>query len=518
MTPPADRTLHIELRRGAYRDSVRLMQISQAVNATPGVSAGLVAMATPLNLDLAANMGFSPPPDATANDMLVALAADDDEALRAALARLEAELDAVDARPGAGDATTSVAPRTVGSAVRLLGANLTLVSTPGRYAFVDAMDALDAGSSVMVFSDNVPVAEEIRLKDAATERGLLAMGPDCGTAVVGGVGLGFANVVRPGPVGLVAASGTGAQHMMSLLDAAGVGVSHVLGVGGRDLSAAVAGRATLAALDALDADDTTELIVVISKPPAPEVAARVREHADRLATPVVFALLDAGQPDLTEVAAGVLRRIGAPVPAPWPAWLPAASPVATGRGAPRAVLRRHAVRRGDAHRQRRARAGALQHPAASRLGAAGRPACGRPSDDRLRRRHADPGPSTPDDRQRAAPGAARRRGRRPGVRSRADRRRARPRRASGPGRGAGPGDRRGGRSRSSSRWSAPPATRRAWRGRPARCATPAPPSSPPTPTRRAGDPLVAAGSCTTVAGPLPSDVPRPHVNSESRHG
>ncbi|MFS8479696.1 MAG: hypothetical protein FWJ93_12230 [Micromonosporaceae bacterium] len=330
MTPPADRTLHIELRRGAYRDSVRLMQISQAVNATPGVSAGLVAMATPLNLDLAANMGFSPPPDATANDMLVALAADNDEALRAALARLEAELDAVDARPGAGDATTSVAPRTVGSAVRLLGANLTLVSTPGRYAFVDAMDALDAGSSVMVFSDNVSVAEEIRLKDAATERGLLAMGPDCGTAVIGGVGLGFANVVRPGPVGIVAASGTGAQHMMSLLDAAGVGVSHVLGVGGRDLSAAVAGRATLAALDALDADDTTELIVVISKPSAPEVAARVREHADRLATPVVFALLDAGQPDLTEVAAGVLRRIGAPVPAPWPAWLPAASPVATG--------------------------------------------------------------------------------------------------------------------------------------------------------------------------------------------
>ncbi|QGN48037.1 hypothetical protein ACN26Y_18190 [Micromonospora sp. WMMD558] len=319
---------HVELRRGAYRDSVRLMQISQALTGTPGVSAGFVAMATPLNVDLAAGMGFTPPPDATANDMLIAVAAVDDESLRAALARLDVELNSTPV-PGT-SGTPIVAPRTVGSAVRRLGANLTLVSTPGRYAFADAMDALDAGTSVMVFSDNVSVAEEIRLKEVAAQRGLLAMGPDCGTAVIGGVGLGFANVVRPGPVGVVAASGTGAQHLTTLLDAAGVGVSHVLGVGGRDLSAAVAARATLAALDMLDADVATELIAVISKPPAPDVAARVREHARRLATPVEFALLDAGEPDLTEVAARVLRRIGAPVPSTWPAWLPPALPAVTG--------------------------------------------------------------------------------------------------------------------------------------------------------------------------------------------
>ncbi|HEX7744175.1 MAG TPA: hypothetical protein VF462_02770, partial [Micromonosporaceae bacterium] len=318
---------HVELRRGSYRDSVRLMQISRAVTDTPGVSAALVAMATPLNLDLADNMGFRLPPDATPNDMLVAVAAVDDEGVRAALARLDAEMTAA-AVPAGG--ASEVAPRTVGSAVRRLGANLTLVSTPGQYAFADAMDALDAGTSVMVFSDNVSVAEEIRLKEAAARRGLLAMGPDCGTAVIGGVGLGFANVVRPGPVGLVAASGTGAQQVMSLLDAAGVGVSHVLGVGGRDLSAAVAGRTTLAALEALDADDATELIVVISKPPAAEVAARVREHAARLATPVVFALLGEGQPDLTEVAADVLRRVGVPVPARWPRWFPPAQRARTG--------------------------------------------------------------------------------------------------------------------------------------------------------------------------------------------
>ena len=130
------------------------------------------------------------------------------------LARLEAEL-AGPARPD--NSTAEVSPRTTGSAVRAFGASVVLVSTPGRYAFVEAMDALDAGTSVMIFSDNVPVAQEIRLKQAAAERGLLVMGPDCGTAVVGGVGLGFANVVRPGPVGLVAASGTGAQQVMSLL-------------------------------------------------------------------------------------------------------------------------------------------------------------------------------------------------------------------------------------------------------------------------------------------------------------
>ena len=178
-------------------------------------------------------------------------------------------------------------PRTVGSARPPQRARPSRWSPrPGRYAFLEAMDALDAGLSVLVFSDNVPVEQEVRLKEEAGRRGLLVMGPDCGTAVVGGVGLGFANVVRPGPVGLVAASGTGAQQLMCLLDAAGVGVSHCLGVGGRDLSAAVGGRSTLAALDLLAADPATELIVVVSKPPAPEVAEAVRRHAAALGKPV----------------------------------------------------------------------------------------------------------------------------------------------------------------------------------------------------------------------------------------
>src|SRR6185503_1522741 len=159
---------------------------------------------------------------------------------------------------------------------------LALISVPGPHAFTEAMDALDAGCDVLVFSDNVPVAQEVRLKEIAAQRGLLVMGPDCGTAVVGGVGLGFAHTVAPGEIGLVAASGTGAQQVLSLLDVAGAGVSAALGVGGRDLSAAVGGRSARAALAALDDDPATELIIVISKPPAPQVAADLRDYATGL--------------------------------------------------------------------------------------------------------------------------------------------------------------------------------------------------------------------------------------------
>jgi FdrA protein len=316
---------HVELRRGTYRDSVRLMEVSRAVSGTPGVAATLVAMATELNAAMAADLGFGVPGDASPNDLLVAIDATDG-AIEAALATLSAELDR---RPVQAAGPTGTPPRTVGSAIRREGGTLALISTPGRYAVADAADALQAGASVVLFSDNVPVEAEIALKDMAAERGLLLMGPDCGTAVVSGVGLGFANVVRPGPVGLVSASGTGAQQVMSLLDAAGVGISHCLGVGGRDLSAAVAGRSTRAALAALDADPATALILVISKPPAAEVAAGIRAYAKTLATPVHFALLGAGEPDLTAATEQVLAALGADVPV-WPAWPREAGPPRAG--------------------------------------------------------------------------------------------------------------------------------------------------------------------------------------------
>ena len=321
-------TDHVELRGGTYSDSVTLMQVTRAVRSSPGVTAALVAMATELNLELLAGLGLPAPDGAGPNDLLVAVRADDEAALTAALGALDAALRASTARPTGGTSGPEPA-RTTASAARRAPATMALVSVPGPAAFVEAMDALSAGLSVVVFSDNVPVAQEVRLKDEAARRDLLVMGPDCGTAVVGGVGIGFANVVRPGRVGLVAASGTGAQQLLCLLDEAGVGVSACLGVGGRDLSAAVGGRSTKQALAALDADPGTDVIVIVSKPPAPEVADDVRALAESLATPVHLALLGEGADDLTTVAEQVVRALGGAVP-DWPTWSPEQPPTPRG--------------------------------------------------------------------------------------------------------------------------------------------------------------------------------------------
>ena len=307
---------HVEARSGAYADSVTLMRVSADVRQADGVQAALVAMATELNLTLLAPMGFRSPPDAGPNQLLIAIRARDDAALLEALAAVDAALAA---RPAVGSGVALAQPRTTRSAARASSPGLALISVPGRYAFAEAMDALDAGCDVMIFSDNVPVEQEIMLKDIAARRDLIVMGPDCGTAIVAGVGLGFSHTLTAGPVGLVAASGTGAQQMLCLLDYAGAGVSAALGVGGRDLSAAVGGRSARAALTALDADPGTELIVVVSKPPAPAVAAELRGFAAGLTTPVQFALVAPGEPDLTAATESAVRALGLPVP-DWPQW------------------------------------------------------------------------------------------------------------------------------------------------------------------------------------------------------
>lgn len=303
----------VQVRRGAYHDSVTLMQVSNTVSVRSDVASALVAMATPLNLELLSDMGFDVPATLSPNQLVVAIDADDEEAAQQAVAALDVALAA---RPrqhggGAGPAgSTEAAATTIGAAARRAAASLVLVSTPGRVAAIDAADALSAGLDVMVFSDNVSVEHEIALKELAADGGRLVMGPDCGTAVVEGVGLGFANVVRPGPVGIVAASGTGAQQLLALLDGADVGVKHCLGVGGRDLSAEVGGRSTMAALDRLAADDDVATIVVVSKPPAEQVATAVTAHANRLGKTVVFGYLGAGRPDLTATAADVVSAAG----------------------------------------------------------------------------------------------------------------------------------------------------------------------------------------------------------------
>jgi FdrA protein len=304
----------VEVRAGSYADSVTLMQVSQRAAAVDGVETAMVAMATPLNLDLLARQRFAVP-TATLNDLVIAIRAVDEAALRSGL-------DAVAAawRPApASTVTQAQSPRTTASALRGVEREreVVLVSVPGPHAFTEAMDAVNVGADVMIFSDNVPAEQEVTLKEAAERTGALVMGPDCGTAIVAGFGLGFANAVRAGPVGIVAASGTGAQQVSALLDLAGVGVSAVLGVGGRDMSAQVGARATRVALRRLAADAATEHVVVVSKPPDPAVEAEIL--ALDVAKPVTFVLLGPGHADLTAGTEACLRRVGAAVPS-WPTW------------------------------------------------------------------------------------------------------------------------------------------------------------------------------------------------------
>ena len=325
------RATHVEVRRGVYHDSVTLLQVSRDVTALDGVDDAVVAMGTELNLGIIADLGFDRDgvDGAGPNDLVIAVHATDDDAVAAAVTAIDGALaDAGRSSRGRADVTAPPV-HTVGAAARTTDADLALISVPGEHAFVEAMDALRAGLHVMLFSDNVPVDREVALKAEARRRGLLVMGPDCGTAIVGGVGLGFANVVRPGPVSLVAASGTGAQQVCCLLDRADVGVRHVLGVGGRDLSADIGGASTLVALDALDADAGTELIVVVSKPPDPAVAATVREAAAACATPVVLGFVGRNERDLTQVADEAAGRVGRTV-TDHPRWDPDPAPEPVG--------------------------------------------------------------------------------------------------------------------------------------------------------------------------------------------
>lgn len=308
------------VRRGFYADSVALMRISRGVSSLAGVEEASLMIGTPANRDLLEGSGLidTEGRKARADDLVIAVRARDAIAAHAALDAAEKMLAGGQAVPQGGVTTV----RGFDSAIAALpGANLALISVPGDFAAAEARRALERGLHVMIFSDNVPVADEIRLKRLALDKGLLLMGPDCGTALIDGAPIAFANVVPRGDVGLISASGTGLQEVSSLLARAGRGVSHGIGVGGRDLSEEVGGLMTLAAFDALEADPATRHIVIISKPPGAGVAAKIDARVARSAKPVTLCLLGRGGTTLTSAVEQVL---GHPLAAGAPAQLPAA--------------------------------------------------------------------------------------------------------------------------------------------------------------------------------------------------
>jgi FdrA protein len=242
-----------------YADSVRLMGIARTLRDRDGVSACEVVIGTPANLSALAALGASA--EAGPSDVVVAVDGEDGlgDAVLAEVQRLLA---------GGGGATGGDdGPAPARTLAATEGGNVALVSVPGEYATLEAHRALTRGLHVFLFSDHVSLEDEIALKRRGAERGLLVMGPECGTAMLAGVGLGFANVVRPGPVGVVAAAGTGAQEVACLIDAAGAGVSHIIGVGGRDLSTAVGGTMVRQGIAMLAADERTETLLLVAKEP-----------------------------------------------------------------------------------------------------------------------------------------------------------------------------------------------------------------------------------------------------------
>jgi len=275
-----------------YRDSVGLMRISVALCELPGVVQAAMVMASEGNMELLREAGLIGKGSAAApNDLLIAIQARDQDSIDDALNAAEASL-AGNEKDNAGGATTVLLPRSTEMALdEFPEANLALISCPGEYAGAEAQKALRLGLDVMIFSDNVAVEEEVALKRLAQESGRLVMGPDCGTAIINGVPLGFANTVAPGDIGIVAASGTGLQQVTCLIDNLGCGISQAIGTGGRDLSAAVGGLTMLKGLEILACDDSTRVIVLISKPPATDVARQVMARARDCGKPVVVNFL-----------------------------------------------------------------------------------------------------------------------------------------------------------------------------------------------------------------------------------
>lgn len=284
---------------GTYRDSVSLMLAAQAASRLDGVQGASAVSATPINLELLRRDGFASPEmdAATPADLIVAVRAAEAEAVEAALEAIRTEL-----RGGGGDTGPSqlAPPRSITAAARRTDANLAVISVPGDRAAYECATALEAGLNVFCFSSGFDAATELALKRRALELGLLMMGPDCGTAILDGTGIGFANQVAPGPVGIVAASGTGAQQVSCLLDSAGVGISQLIGVGGRDLGGEVHGAMSARAISILGADPATECIVVVGKSPDPGVAQAIAEHAAETGKPAVLALGEAVTAGLPE--------------------------------------------------------------------------------------------------------------------------------------------------------------------------------------------------------------------------
>jgi FdrA protein len=298
--------IKVVFKKNTYIDSVSLMTLSNRASDIDGVEQAMIAMGTDMNKEVLKNIGLSTPEIEGANtsDLMIVVKAATDELCESAFIEIE-ELFIRKAKPKeAGEVKFSTIPSAVKS---IPEANLAVISVSGTYAAREARKALDNNLHVMLFSDNISLEDEIELKNLAHEKGLLLMGPDCGTAIISNVALCFANAVRKGNIGIVGASGTGSQEVTVLIHKLGGGITQLVGTGGRDLSEEVGGIMMLDGIRALEADPETEVIVLVSKPPHPTVEEKVLSEINNCTKPVVVCFMG-GKEDAAIKAGGYFAK------------------------------------------------------------------------------------------------------------------------------------------------------------------------------------------------------------------
>lgn len=283
------------VKRNTYQDSVNLMLLSSKLSSMDGVSKVSIMMGTPANKDIFKNTNMYSVEFDTANPNDICIAVESEDSSMVSV--VELELDKFISELSLSSRGSNIAKvRSLDTATKKLdNTNLALVSIPGEYVFDEGNRLLDKGLNLFIFSDNVSMEEERKLKDKANEKGLIVMGPDCGTGIISNTPLAFANVVNKGNIGVVGASGTGIQEVTSLITRLGGGISHAIGIGGRDLALEIGGISAMKALELLEYDDSSELIVFISKPPAKEVKDKIVSKFKTMNKIVVALFLGDGQ-------------------------------------------------------------------------------------------------------------------------------------------------------------------------------------------------------------------------------
>lgn len=283
--------LHTIIKENAYQDSIVLMLLTNKLNTIEGINRVSIMMGTPANKDLFEGSGLRTPEleKASANDMALVVDTDDEHVIDVLLKEVE---DFLASQATSDTEDSKETARSWETALKMgQDANVVLISVPGTYAALEAEKALDEGKHPFIFSDNVPLEDEARLKKKAHEKGLLMMGPDCGTGIINGVPMAFTNIVSPGRISIVGASGTGIQEVSTIIDKLGAGVNNAIGTGGRDLSEEVGGITMLDSIAALEKDSETDVIVIISKPPAKSVRDKVLKSLRNVSKPVVTIFL-----------------------------------------------------------------------------------------------------------------------------------------------------------------------------------------------------------------------------------